>query len=1601
MTVMVRNLCRFVAIVFFIGCQAIAFGQLSANFTASPLSGCSPLVVNFRDSSQGSPNQWRWELGNGVTSVLQNPSTTYFNPGTYAVKLVIRNAAGTADSITKTNYITVFPSPTPTFSADRTTGCFPLEINFTDASAPGVGTITNWVWDFGDGTTSTQQNPSHVYSAAGNYTVTLQVTNSSGCTRTFSRPQYIAVSNGVTADFTNINPGPCSAPSTVSFANVSTGPGPLSYEWNFGDGNTSTASNPTHTYTANGVYHVSLITTSPQGCRDTMLKTNLINIGMVNADFNSLDTVCVNSSITFSNLSTPVPMINAWSFGDGNVSSLLNPVVTYASPGTYSVKLVTDFGGCLDSVTKQIVVSARPQPQFTATPRTFCSLPATVSFTNQSTGSGSMLWNFGDGTTSTLLNPSHTYTAAGSYTVSLTITNGTGCSETVTLPNYIQIDTPQVALTGLPVNGCAPVTITPTALVTSNHNISSYSWNFGDGGTSNAATPSHTYTATGNYTVTLVYTTAEGCTDSVVMVNAVQVGTKPAANFSVNPTNVCAFQNVSFTDNSTGNVDQWLWTFGDGGSSTSQNPTYQYSDTGWFHVQLIVYNNTCPDTLRITNAVHIKPPIAAFSVQNNCDNKYRKTFVDGSVGATTWSWNFGDGNTSTLQNPVHTYGATGSYPVTLTVTNDTCSHSYTLTVRVIDEQANFTTADTIICRNQTASFVSAGINGSNITNWNWNFGDGSSANTDSAATHVYTSSGAYNVSLIITDLLGCSDTASRGITVYGPTANFTVSSPVSCLYNNSTTFTNLSTTDGTHPITKWTWNYGDGTIDSSSVSPAIHSYAAAGNYNVSLLVEDSYGCTGILNQPAGVIISQPDADFYSADTITCTGRPITFTNTSTGTGLQYAWTFGDGNISSVVNPIHNYGSIGTYSIGLTVTDQYGCVDSLAKPNYVAISFPQAMMMISDSVSTCPPLLVNFSHQSTDYTSLTWDFGDGTGSTVDSPSHFYTSAGTFDAILTVRGPGGCMDTAMKRIVISGPSGSFSYTPLTGCKPLTVNFTGVTQNNATYTWDFADGTIIVTTDSLISHTYVNAGEYVPKLILTDAGGCSVPITGIDTVRVTGIQTGFQLDSTKFCDEGSVQFINTTVGNDFITSYQWNFGDGTTSSAQNPVHDYSSPGIYTVSLLAISQSGCRNSLTLTDTIRIYASPVINIQHDSSGCVPVTVAFNGQVTSGDATTLKWLWNFGNGQTDTLQNPMAQIYSLPNAYAISAIATDVNGCKDTAAVQINAYPIPVVDAGTNGFVCEGSAAQLNASGATTYVWAPAGSLSCTNCPSPLAAPTDSTTYFVTGTTAFGCTAIDSVTIGVHHPFVLNVAEGDTVCSGSLVHLRATGADNYTWSPALSIANPNVGITTATPTTTTRYQVIARDNHNCFADTGYVNVFVWQYPTVNAGPDRTVSIGTSFTLQPSYSSDVTDYQWSNPSQSLSCVDCPTPTVQTKTANATYSIRVQNEGGCEARDEVTILAICNGANLFIPNTFSPNNDGKNEKFYPRGSGLTIIKSLRIYNRWGETVFSAVNVEPNDASAGWDGTYKGKALPPDVYVYTCEVVCLNNEVLIYHGNVTLLR
>lgn len=1574
--------------------------QLAAQFSSDTTEGCAPLVVRFKDQSTGNPTSWKWDLGNGTISYFQNPAATYFNPGTYTVKLVVSNGAQ-SDSIVKTAYITVYAAPSLNFSASDTAGCYPLEVQFTDLSLPADGTIASWLWDFGDGSTDSVQHPQHTYTVQGNFNVSLQVKNSRGCVSTLTKIQYITLNDGVKAAFGFSTPNNCRPPTPVTFSNTSSGTGILSYQWDFGDGGTSTLANPVHVYNTPGTYTVMLIVRNNRGCVDTLIRPQAITIGAVNADFDAPAVVCAGAAVPFNNISQPDPASAFWDFGDGSISTMLHPIKVYTVAGNYTVKLVSNFGACRDSISKPITVLAKPAAAFTGANTRACKPPLTTTFTSNVPDAVSYQWLFGDGNSSTLANPTHTYTSAGSFNVTLIVTNAAGCTDTLRQNDFVQIAPPVVQVTNVPAEGCVPLFYRPNVVIQSVDPIVSWAWDFGDGGTGTGQNPGHTYTSPGTYTLKVTFTTAGGCTDSLTLVQVVRVGTKLQAGFSATPRIACAFQQIRFSDLTTGGTaDSWFWSFGDGGTSTEQNPSHLYQDTGVFTVTLVVSNNGCRDTLRIQNYIQIKPPIARFTDSSGCGDPFTRRFIDQSIGATSWQWDFGDGNTSTLQNPMHTYAAAGSYTVQLVVRNDTCEHVTRRQVDVIAEVADFVASDTVICKGSIVTFQTRNVNTANIASHTWSFGDGVVRMWGDRIDHIYTASGNYTVRLVIRDRNGCSDTLTRPlyIRVNGPEANFSSAVPGACL-DTAVVFNDASTSDGIHPITTWIWDFGDGDRDTLTGPPFRHSYANPGHYAVKLIVVDNIGCTDSITRPNTVIISQPQAAFHAPDTVTCVNKSIRFLNSSSGPGLTHIWDFGDGQSSVQNSPLHAYSAEGVYTISLAIKDMYGCTDTLTRPLYITVRNPVAQFSMSDSVSSCPPLVVNFTNQSQHFISHEWDFGDGTRSSLQNPLHFYTYPGTYRAKLTVVSIGGCVDSLIKTIVVRGPQGTFSYDRTSGCVPTTVKFIAQTKDQVSFIWDFNDGTTIPTGDSSISHTYTQMGEYLPKMILRDPQGCQVPIVGRDTIRIYGVNALLGMSQQVVCDSGRVFFRDSSISNDLITAYHWTFGDGTTSTLQHPSHVYTQTGNYPISLAVTTQHNCRDTANNVAPLKIVQSPAAGITGDTAACVPALLDFNGHLLNQDTSALQWRWDFGNSTFSSVQDPGPATYTQAGNYNVKLILTNSSGCDDTAYFPVWARPLPVIQATDDLTICRYQSTPLTVTGGVQYTWLPAQGLSCTDCPNPTAGPDSTRRYAVEGKNIFGCTSSDSVLITVKQPFSIRTASGDTLCKGETYMLSASGAELYTWTPVTGLDNPASSNPKARPDTTVLYTVIGRDSHNCFTDTGYVPVIVYPYPLVDAGKDQTIAVGSSVTLTPVLSSDVRTLRWS-PEKWIDCVTCPQPTASPKQTTK-YTLEVANQGGCVSRDDVTLFVICVEGNLFMPNTFSPNGDGTNDVFYPRGKGIYGIKSFRIFNRWGELIFEQGNIQANDITRGWNGTYKGKLASQDVYVYTIDVVCENNQVFSFKGNVALIR
>ncbi|MDB5230318.1 MAG: hypothetical protein JWN76_1123, partial [Chitinophagaceae bacterium] len=386
----------------------------------------------------------------------------------------------------------------------------------------------------------------------------------------------------------------------------------------------------------------------------------------------------------------------------------------------------------------------------------------------------------------------------------------------------------------------------------------------------------------------------------------------------------------------------------------------------------------------------------------------------------------------------------------------------------------------------------------------------------------------------------------------------------------------------------------------------------------------------------------------------------------------------------------------------------------------------------------------------------------------------------------------------------------------------------------------------------------------------------------------------------------------------------------------------------------------------------------------------------------ITWEWDFKNGQVSADQVPVAQVYSSGNNYIVTAAAVNSSGCVANATRSIIIHASPVIDAGADRVVCYGDTVKITATGAQTYLWNTSPGLNCSTCATAFINPVINTTYYVTGKDQYGCTGNDSTTATVQQQYTLSVSPlRDTLCVGETLRLQASGADVYQWSPSTYLNSTNIASPVSTPASTITYTVTSNDINNCFPRKQEVVVIVYPIPVIHINNnDVLVEVGSKKQLIAIVSPDVTNYLWS-PAKTLSCETCASP-FASPSFKTTYTLQASNPGHCMMTDTVTLFTTCNkNSNLFIPNTFSPNNDGVNDRFIVQGHGINTIRSVTLFNRWGQVIFQRRNIPINSADDSWDGTYNGNRPVADVYTYIVEIVCDNNQILHYQGNVTLIQ
>lgn len=1389
------------------------------DFDALPRSGCAGFTTCFTDltSSPGYPIvSWTWDFGDGNVSVGSGTPCHTYNTGTnpcFNVTLIATNSVGCSATGQKNNFICLTQPPVVNFSASLRVLCSPpYTVSFFDSSVAVNG--LSYLWNFGDGTTSTQQNPTHTYNTTGNFNVRLTVTDTvCNQTSTVIRNSYIRTSNLVSRPFV-LRDTICLG-EAIQFADSSIGT-PNAWLWNFGNNNTSTVRNPNYIYPAPGTYTVSLRVTNALNCVDDSVLTVpivVLPVPSANITANNTNSCQAPFLVNFNSNASAGTVSYEWNFGDSNFSNAANPTHNYTTPGNYTVTLiVTNDVGCADTFSNNNFIRIEPTiVSFGADSIQGCA-PLNICFRDSSSSLDPIIsrqWDFGDPSSgannfSTLTNPCHLFQNVGTYDVTLTVTTQGGCVASTTRTIGAG-NPPTIGFTASATTVCAGIPVQFTNTSTGNPAPNNFLWQFGGAGQANTPNASYAWDNPGTYTVTFSVG-YNGCrVDTTVQIRVLDP--RPEFTFQVQ----CNIPGrVNFTNTSV-NATSYLWSFGDGNTSTQTSPSHTYLNPGNYTVTLAATNSNTGCTAEYTRNITLSNTTANFTSNrvSGCA-PLQVNFTSTSTGnGLTYLWNFGvPGATSTAANPSYTYTGQGQFTVSLRVRDvNGCQVTETKTayISVSDVVPEFIAISTTGCLPESGSPTpiiqfqdqSTTSSGTSIESWQWDFGN--------------------------------------GIQAFSLPGN-----PPPPLVNRT--------------------------------------YNTPGTYTVTLTVTTNLGCTRSITKQQYITINQPIADFNTNYNLYCPNQNIPFNNTSTGQNLTYQWNFGDpssgaNNTSTLAQPTHAYADTGYYTIRLIAIDAFGCRDTIIKPNYLYVGAPELNFFASDTFRYCPPFLVNFTnltnYDTLDINRLVWDFGDGTGAVnVQNPSKIYNRAGFFEVKVVVTFENGCVDSLgiSNYINIGGAIGNMTVSADSACKGdcllLNANSTGAVS----LFWVFDDGAVGAYGDT-VTHCYLSPGLFVPAVILTDTQQpvCSYTLYYNDTLVIDSVNTFFRTNlNDTVCAFSPIQF--TDLSSAFLVNqivrWEWDFGDGGTSAVRNPSYVFTNPGVNTVTLTSYNALGCFN--TYTRNIWVIRRPEADFTiSDTLGCDSLFVIYTDASVQGDFPITGWRWNFGDtlvlSDTANTRGPHSYFYNSVGSYTPRLIVRDAYGCRDTIQKTINVFPVPSGIAGADTInLCLGdSTTLLGTPGYATYEWIPGLYLSDSSIAQPTAYAVDTITYILITTDFSTCQFIDSVTINVLQLPTLSLAPyPDTnVCLGDTVQLLAIGDIIYEWEPPVEISDVNIANPLVYPTNTRYYKVTTTDIYGCKSSDS-VRIIINKFLPEFAGERSCYGLPADF-VSISAASDrpITNYTW--------------------------------------------------------------------------------------------------------------------------------------------------
>lgn len=1603
----------------------VLHGQPQVSFTASVTTGCAPLAVQFQSTVSGmNPVSYLWNFGNGNTSSQPNPVAFFNSEGAYTISLSVSDGV---QSITTTypNYITVNQPPQASFSALPVyDACGQQEILFSSTSTPGSTPIVSYNWVLGDGNSANSSSFNYTYSSPGTFGVTLFVTSADGCQASATQDVVATVNPPlIQANFTASATNSCLTPFTVTFQNQSVAPAGTQYFWDFGNGITSTANNPSVTYNAFGAYTVKLIAVDPQsGCTDTLTIPAYITITpAVTAAFQlSTTSACAGQIIQIVNQSGPAGASFLWIFGNGQTSVAASPTIVYDTPGTYTISLTADNGGCTDQASQTVVVNPAPIANFTVNQTHACQLPASFIFTNTSIGAISYHWSFGGAAPNSLaFQPNINVNSYGTYNVRLIANNQFGCKDTLLIPNLITVQPMEITITPSTSAICqvpASVTFSATTSIPG-VSLTNYQWIFDNGQTSNQANPTVTISQVGNFGVTLIGQSSNGCVDTAYNQNAVTVTNgQVLPSFQMNPTTICAGYPVSFTNTSLGGSNfTWLANGDIFSTEFSPSKVFYYPDT--LEISLVGSGENCPGDTSPTQTLIVLPSSAIFNIKRTCDGSNTVVFSGFDQSATSLWLYPGDGssvNILGLNSYTHTYNPNTQYSAYVISQNSQtgCIDTFQRTFFVPQFFLDFNYSPQIGCSPLDITFMSATTG---FTTLRWFFGNGQSTNSIvlnpnnpvSIVTKTYNTPGNFLPFLVGSYHFGggvtCRDTIKKPLIV-GSTFPLSIQvlgysgcGPVTVQFSSNA------------PLgSQLLWDFGDGTT-STALSPS-HTFANFAN-NTVVLHATLNGCT-VSDTLSGYELYPgfPHVDMVVAPQQACPWTPISCAAFVNGPYSVLSWDFGDGQFMSGLAHFHTYGNTGQFHPKVLVTDLNGCTLEFPAPP-VTITQPVASYQILPVQHICPPVLVSFQNTSIGATEYFWNFDNGATSNVEHPTTHYFLPGYYEPWLVAQDENGCTDTfsvAAGSLLIPGPIlENLLISDPTPCPGQQVNFDIISPNATLFILNInTSGQYIL--GEHVSHNYSESGIYYPFVTLGVQVGSQFCLINFpqDTLVVAplDIQASYP---PAVCAGTSVVFSATGA-----SQYEWYpssaFAQGNTGSEVMAII----PENGWVWVKGTDENGCEDTDSLF--IQVHPKPIAAFSFDDQ-CVYNSYTFQNMSVSQQPIQ-SYTWIFGSLGQSNQENPQF-VFPQAGQHNVALIIETDQGCTDTLTQIVNVFPKPnaVISVLSS---CENAPVELinNSHVMGPYSiqevqWFVDGNniapTNGTNCSLYLSAG-EHTASLIVGTNA-GCRDTANKGIFVNYkPEALFSVQSPLACTGEPIlisdHSFIPGNNgSLTWY--FKADDGHTDIQPGFPGQVIEYQsphygpvdvtLIVTSSNGC-SDTLSADNFFYVSPPVFALFDLNppvVNILDPKVTMVNQSVGYTSLHWDFGDGTTSTLEAVQHIYQNP-GEYKVTLVATNQYGCQD-DTTAIITVTPEVALYIPNTFTPNNhDGINDVFSVKGMGITTFEII-IFDRWGEKIF-----ESHDFNFRWDGRYRGALVPQGTYVYRVIASDIYAKTYDFHGTVNVL-